>query len=140
MAFAYLSRRFIDRPPGSGKSVQDGDPPYQLLLLDPGEPLDFVFTFQRRAVRLEQLGIDQKNRTAAGRVLRPAARVVRLGTPFEIARIARVQRSIGAPDHIHEMHGRHSSTCDNKGVASMGALRFRRRYGLKECMPSTINS
>src|SRR5687767_6292672 len=102
--------------------------------------LQLVLTLECRTTRVAQFRVDKTNGQTSRGIFRAAAGVMDFCTSFRVSRVAGVQRSIRTADHVHEMHVSHSSTCDNTYVTPMGALRFRRRYGLKECMPSTINS
>src|SRR5688572_29264185 len=102
--------------------------------------LHLVLALQCGTARIAKLRVDKPNGQTARGISRAPPAVVYFCTSFRVAGVAGVQRSIRTADHVHEMHVSHSSTCDNTYVTPMGALRFRRRYGLKECMPSTINS
>src|SRR5437660_1750263 len=143
----------------------------QQFLLAPGQRFQPMFALERGAERTADFRIGKGDRPARRSVFRSAACVMCGDSPVRIARVTCVQRAVGAPHHVDEVHAailpsrvcavQHSWVPNiwtmRRGMVKWmsalcyvgrcsgpaereGALRFRRRYGIAECMPSTINS
>ena len=61
--------------------------------------------FSAAPARLARLPVDKLHGQSSACVFRAAPGVVRLRTAFRIARVARVQRSVRATNHVDEMQG-----------------------------------
>src|SRR5262245_29783154 len=90
---------YVGRPSGRASAVSD-----ERLFLQSVQALQLVLALQRSTKRTTLLGIDEPDRTTACGVLSAAAAVVSLLARSRIARIAGVERSVGAADDINKVH------------------------------------
>jgi len=63
-----------------------------------------MFALERGAERTADFRIDKRDRPARRSVFRSAACVMRGGSPVGVAGVTGVQRAVGAPHHVDEVH------------------------------------